>query len=147
MAVANNIDATRRGNIAELEQAKAYAMHTSKEDREEMKKKFQQFRKIAGTHEDAIRKMNPGATEEYLMQQDEHFIPNELIDQQEQDYEDIYTLANSPMARVIGARMHTKPGTEKYAKIVSMLSFRKKHRTEAFDKLKQKDSEIDQILG
>lgn len=51
------------------------------------------------------------------------------------------------MARVIGARMNAKPGTEKYAKIVSMLNFRKKHRTEAFDKLKQKDSEIDQILG
>lgn len=146
-AVANNIDAARRGNIAELEQAKSYAMHTSKEDREEMKKKFQQFRNIAGTHEDAIRRMNPSVSIESLMEQYDHFIPNELIDQQEQDYEDIYTLANSPMARVIGARMHAKPGSENYAKIVSMLSFRKKHRTEAFDKLKQKDSEIDQILG
>lgn len=147
MAVANNIDATRRGNIAELEQAKSYAMHTSKEDRDEMKKKFQQFRSIAGTHEDAMRRMNSGASTESLMEQDYHFIPNELIDQQEQDYEDIYTLANSPLARVIGARMNAKPGTEKYAKIVSMLNFRKKHRTEAFDKLKQKDSEIDQVLG
>lgn len=81
MAVANNIDATRRGNIAELEQAKSYAMHTSKEDREEMKKKFQQFRSIAGTHEDAMHRMNSEASTESLMEQDDHFIPNELIDQ------------------------------------------------------------------
>ena len=147
MAVANNIDAERRGNIAELEQAKEYARHTSKEDKEEMKKKFQQFRDIAGTHADAKRKLNPSASDEALMEQDDKFIPTELIDQQEQDYEDVYTLANSSMAKVLGTRMGAKQGSEDYAKMVAMLNFRRKHRTEAFEKLKAKDAEIGDIFG
>ena len=147
MAVASNIEAARRGNIAELEQAKQYALRLSPEDKEQMKEKFKQFRNIAGTHADAKRKLNPNATDETLIQSDEKFIPNELIDEQEKDYEDIYSLANSSFVRVLGARADAKPGSEKYAKIVAMENFRRKHRSEAFEALKAKDSEIDAIFG
>lgn len=145
--VANNIDAERRGNIAELEQGREYAKYISKEDRDEMRKKFDQFRRIAGTHADAMSRLNPQASQDALMEQDEHFIPVELIDEQEKDYEDIYTFANSSYAKVLGIRAKARPGSDKYAQVVSMANFRNKRRTEAFEALKQKDKEQAAILG
>ena len=165
MAVANNMEAARRGNIAELEQAKEYALRITPEDKQQMKQKFEQFRKIAGTHADAERKLNPNASDQALMEEDKHFIPNELIDEQEKDYEDIYTLANSSQAKVLGAKQYlAKKGlpvteenlkkipqsyfhSEDYAKVVSMLNFRRKRKTEAFEALKAKDAENDATLG
>lgn len=145
--VANNIDAARRGDIAELEQGKQYAMRISKEDKDEMHNKFEQFRAIAGRYADARQKLNPQADQESLMQSDSRFIPSELIDEQEKDYEDIYTLANSSFLNVLGDRAKAKPGTEKYAQLVSMESFRRKKRAEAFEALKAKDEENARILG
>jgi len=69
------------------------------------------------------------------MQEDDKFIPSQLIDEQEKDFEDIYALAHSDHARVIAARANAKEGSDKFAKIVSLLNFRRKKRAEAFTKL------------
>jgi hypothetical protein len=115
-----------------LEQGRSYAKHATKEDREQMREKFAQFKRIAGAYEDAKSKLNPSYTKEQLMEEDDKFIPQELIDEQEKDYEDVYALANSDYARVLGRRAHAKPGSDKYAKVVSLLNFRRKKRAEAF---------------
>ena len=146
-AIQNNIDAERRGRIAELEQGRAYAKMITPEDKELMKEKFAQFRRLAGTHEDAKKKLNPSYTQEQLMEEDDKYIPSELIDEQEKDYEDMYALANSDYAKVLGLRAHAKMGSDKYAKIVSQLNFRRKKRAEAFEALKEKDEEQRAILG
>ena len=146
-AIQNNIDAERRANVAELEQGKNYAKFVTKEDREQMKEKFAQFKKLASAHEDAKKRVNPSSTAEQLMEEDDKYIPQELIDEQEKDYEDIYALANSERAKVIAVRAKVKFGSDDYAKIVSMLNFRRKKRAEAFNALKEKDSEQSAILG
>jgi len=74
--VAANIDAERRGNVAELEQNRSYAKYLSKDQKEEMHKKFEAYRKIAGIHDDAMQKADP----EVMLGEDKHHIPTELID-------------------------------------------------------------------
>jgi hypothetical protein len=49
------------------------------------------------------------------MDEDKHYIPSELIDEQIKDYEDIYALANSSLGHVIGERAGAKPGSDRYA--------------------------------
>ena len=146
-AVLNNIDAERRGNIAELEQGREYARHTSKEDKKEMLNKFENFKRLAGKYADAKKKLNAGLSEQQLMEGDRHYIPSELIDEQIKDYEDIYTLANSSLGRVIGQRANAKPGTDRYAQAISEYNFLKKKRTEAFNALAEKNAEQNAVLG
>ena len=141
-AIQNNIDAERRGNVAELEQGRSYAKYVTSEQKEVMHKKFDAFRKIAGAHKDAKEKLGDS-----LMDGDEHYIPSELIDEQEKDYEDIYELANSVKMRVIGARANTKPGTDKYAKLVSYENFASKRQAQKLDKLQEIDERNAKLLG
>lgn len=141
-AIQNNIDAERRGNVAELEQGRSYAKYVTPEQKEVMHKKFDTFRKIAGAHKDAKEKLGDS-----LMNGDEHYIPQELIDEQEKDYEDIYELANSVKMRVIGARANTKPGTDKYAKLVSYENFASKRQAQKLDRLQEIDERNAKLLG
>lgn len=141
--VAANIDAERRGNIAELEQNRSYAKYLSKDQKEEMHKKFEAYRKIAGIHDDATQKADP----EVMLGEDKHHIPVELIDQQEQDYEDIYELGNSLQMRAIGARAHAKPGSDKYAQLVAYESFARKRKARKYEALQKKDEEQAALLG
>ena len=69
-----------------------------------MRKHFADFKRIAGSHEDAQRKVNPNMSDEQLMSEDDKFIPSELIDEQEKDFEDIYALAHSDHAKIHGVR-------------------------------------------
>lgn len=146
-AIQHNIDAQRRGDVATLEQAFQYAKMATPEDREQMREHFADFKRIAGSHEDAQRKANPNMSDEQIMSEDDKFIPSELIDEQEKDFEDIYALAHSDHARVIAARANAKEGSDKFAKVVSLLNFRRKKRAEAFTKLQQLDSEQRAVLG
>ena len=146
-AIQHNIDAQRRGDIATLEQAFQYAKMSTPEDREQMRKHFADFKRIAGSHEDAQRKINPDLSDEQLMSEDDKFISSQLIDEQEKDFEDIYALAHSDHTRVIAARANAKEGSDKFAKVVSLLNFRRKKRAEAFTRLQQLDSEQQAALG
>ena len=140
--IAHNIDATRRGNIAELEQGRDYAKYLSKEQRDIMLKRFDNYKKIAGSHRSAMQRLQQGISEDALMEQDEHFIPDELIDQQIKDYQDIYDLGNSIRGRYLGETVAgAKFGSDHYAQVISMLNFRTKRRAEAFEALRQKDRE------
>ena len=144
--IAHNIDAERRGNIAELEQGRDYAKYLSKEQRDIMLKRFDNYKKIAGSHRSAMQRLNEGVSEDALMNQDEHFIPDELIDQQIKDYQDIYDLGNSSRGRYLGETVAgAKFGSDHYAQVISMLNFRTKRRAEAFKALKEKDEEYKNV--
>jgi hypothetical protein len=122
-AIQNNIDAERRANVAELEQGRSYAKYITPERKEVMLKKFEQFKKIAGAHKDAKEKLGDS-----LMNEDDHYIPQELIDEQIKDYEDIYELANSKYMINFGESINARPGSDRYAQLVSAENFLSKHR-------------------
>lgn len=137
----NNIDAARRGDVAELEQGRLYAKNLSKEDHETMLKKFDQFDRIAGSHRDAQEKLQKGVQQNALMNSDDKWIPSELIAAQKDAYEQIYNLAHSSKIAGIANRVGAKPGSDTFAKIVSLYSFRKNRYNEAkqdyLDKLEE----------
>lgn len=141
-AIQNNIDAERRANVAELEQGRSYAKYVTPEQRNVMLKKFDQFKKIAGSHKDAKEKLGDS-----LLDGDEHYIPQELIEQQQKDFEDIYELANSAHMRAIGARANTRPGTDKYARLVSYENFASKRVAQKLDALQEIDERNANLLG
>lgn len=141
-AIQNNIDAERRANIAELEQGRSYAKHITREQRDIMLKKFDQFKKIAGAHKDAREKLGDS-----LMDGDEHYIPQELIDEQQKDYEDIYELANSSRMKSIGKKANAKYGSDKYAQLVSYESFALKRVEQKLEELQRIDERNAEVLG
>lgn len=145
--IQNNIDAERRGNIAELEQGRSYGVKISPQDKKEMHEMFNNFRKVAGRYEDARKKLNPSIDSDQLMEIDDKFIPGELIDEQEKDYNDIFSLANSAKGRLLGRIAGAKYGSDKYAKVISMASFRAKREAEALAALEEADANAAQILG
>jgi len=111
-----------------------------------MLKRFDNYKKIAGSHRSAMQRLNEGVSEDALMNQDEHFIPDELIDQQIKDYQDIYDLGNSSRGRYLGETVAgAKFGSDHYAQVISMLNFRTKRRAEAFKALKEKDEEYKNV--
>lgn len=141
-AIQNNIDAERRGNVAELEQGRSYAKYVTPQQRDVMLKKFERFKKIAGSHKEAKEKLGDS-----LMDGDEHYIPQELIDEQRKDFEDIYELANSLKMRIIGERANARPGTDKYAKLVSYENFASKRAAQKLEALHDIDVRNAGILG
>lgn len=141
-AIQNNIDAERRANVAELEQGRSYAKHITPERKEVMLKKFGQFKKIAGAHKDAKEKLGDA-----LMNEDEHYIPQELIDEQIKDYEDIYELANSKYMRNFGKSINARPGSDRYAQLVSAENFLSKRRAQKAEDLHEIDVRNANNLG
>lgn len=150
----NNIDAERRANVAELEQGAQYAKLITPEDNKRVHGLFDMYRKIAAIHRDAAEKSSSSTPEE-LQNQDPDYIPEEVINEQEKDYEDIYELARSRnmlfLAKLAGflgrhGNIRSKYKND-YARLVSYEMFKRKRVAEKNEVLSEKVAEASKIFG
>ena len=136
--VINNILATKLDERATIEKGRAYASKIAYGDRRAMNQVFDNIKEIQHQiTEQGERENNP----------EKVGISDEAIEEQRQMYNRIFNLANSEDMRQAAEERGIRPGTDKYATLVSLVNFAQQNGQEAVKAIQDKSSAIKSVIS
>ena len=136
--VVNNILATKLQERADIEKGRMYATKSSFADRKAMNQVFDNVKQLQQQITARGKELNNPEMEG---------ISDEAVEEQRQMYNRIFNIANSEEVRQAARERGIRPGSDRYATLVSLINFTEQESKTAIDGIKQKTQDIRQLIN